>query len=102
MFYSVGGEWDFSDAFTFRAGVGFDETPTNDAHRTPRLPDNDRTVYTLGMTWNVSPQLSVDAAYMRVEIDSPTVDTVSSSGSHLVGEFDGYANLLSMAARYRF
>ncbi len=101
-FYSVGGEWDFSDAFTFRAGVGFDETPTNDAHRTPRLPDNDRMVYTLGMTWNVSEALSVDAAYMRVQIDSPSVNTTSSSGSHLVGDFDGYADLLGFSAQYRF
>lgn len=102
MFYSVGGEWDFSDAFTFRAGVGFDETPTNDAHRTPRLPDNDRMVYTVGMTWNVSEALSVDAAYMRVEIDSPTVNTTSSSSSHLNGSFDGYADLLGFSAQYRF
>jgi long-chain fatty acid transport protein len=102
MFYSVGGEWDFSDAFTFRAGVGFDETPTNDAHRTPRLPDNDRMVYTVGMTWNVSEALSVDAAYMRVEIDSPTVNTTSSSSSHLNGSFDGYADLLGVSAQYRF
>ena len=102
VFYSVGGEWDFSDAFTFRAGVGFDETPTNDEHRTPRLPDNDRTVYTLGMSWNATPQLTIDAAYMRVQIDSPTVDTTSSSGSHLVGSFDGNANLLGVSAQYRF
>lgn len=101
-FYSLGGEWDMSDAFTFRAGVGFDETPTNDAHRTPRLPDNDRTVYTLGMTWNVSPRLSVDAAYMRVEIDSPTVNTTSSSQSHLNGKFTGHADLLGVSAQYRF
>jgi long-chain fatty acid transport protein len=101
-FYSIGGEWDFSDAFTFRAGVGFDETPTRDEHRTPRLPDNDRTVYSLGMSWNVSEALSVDAAYMRVQIDSPTVNTTSSSGSHLKGEFSGYANLLGVSAQYRF
>ena len=101
-FYSIGGEWDYSDAFTFRAGVGYDETPTNDEHRTPRLPDNNRTVYTLGMTWNVSEALSVDAAYMRVEIDSPTVDTHSSSSSNLVGSFDGHADLLGVSAQYRF
>src|SRR5690606_30358191 len=102
VFYSLGGEWDFSEAFTFRAGVGYDETPTNDAHRTPRLPDNDRMVYSLGMTWNVSPQLSVDAAYMRVEIDTPDVDTVSSSGSRLRGSFEGNADLLGVAVQYRF
>ncbi len=101
-FYSVGGEWDMGDAFTFRAGVGYDETPTNDAHRTPRLPDNNRTVYTAGLTWNVSPQLTVDAAYMRVQIDSPTVNTTSSSQSHLNGKFTGYANLVGVSAQYRF
>ena len=102
MFYSLGGEWDLSDAFTFRAGVGFDETPTNDAARTPRLPDNDRTVFSLGMTWNASEAFSVDAAYMRVQIDTPSVNTVSSSGSRLVGDFDGHADLLGVSAQYRF
>lgn len=102
MFYSLGGEWDLSDAFTLRAGVGFDETPTNDVARTPRLPDNDRTVFTLGMTWNVSEALSVDAAYMRVQIDTTSVNTTSSSGSHLVGDFDAHADLLGVSAQYRF
>jgi long-chain fatty acid transport protein len=54
------------------------------------------------MTWNVSEALSVDAAYMRVEIDSPTVNTTSSSSSHLNGEFSGYADLLGFSAQYRF
>jgi long-chain fatty acid transport protein len=101
-FYSVGGEWDMSDAFTFRAGVGYDETPTHDDTRTPRLPDNNRTVYTLGMTWNATPNFTVDAAYMRVEIDSPTIATTSSSGSHLNGKFTGHADLVGVSAQYRF
>ena len=102
MLYSLGGEWDFSDALTFRAGVGFDETPTNDAARTPRLPDNDRTLYTVGLTWNVSDAFSVDAAYMRVQIDAPSIDAVSSSSSRLVGDFDAHADLLGVSAQYRF
>jgi long-chain fatty acid transport protein len=101
-FYSLGGEWDMGDALTLRAGVGFDESPTNDATRTPRLPDNDRTVYTFGVTWNASDRVSIDASYMRVQIDSPSVNTTSSSGSHLVGEFDGHADLFGLSARYRF
>ena len=59
-------------------------------------------VYTFGLTWQASPHLTVDASYMRVEIDTPTVNTTSSSGSHLVGEFDGYANLIGVSAQYRF
>jgi len=101
-FYSVGGEFDMSEALTLRAGIGYDETPTNDEHRTPRLPDNDRMVYTFGLTWQASPHMTIDASYMRVQIDTPTVNTTSSSGSHLVGEFDGYANLVGVSAQYRF
>lgn len=102
QFYSVGGEWDLSEAFTLRAGVGYDETPTNDAARTPRLPDNDRMIYSLGMTWKASEAFSVDAAYMRVQIKSPSINTVSSSSSHLVGDFSGHADLLGLSAQYRF
>jgi long-chain fatty acid transport protein len=101
-FFSVGGEWDMSDAFTFRAGIGHDESPTNDRTRTPRLPDNTRNLYSIGMTWRATDAFSIDAAFQRISIDSPSVNVVSSSGSRLVGEFDGHANLFGLAARYRF
>ena len=65
---------DISEAFTLRAGVGSDESPTNDATRTPRLPDNDRMLYSIGMSWAVSDHLSVDAAYQRITIDDPEIN----------------------------
>ncbi|WP_190285799.1 OmpP1/FadL family transporter [Montanilutibacter psychrotolerans] len=102
MLYSLGGEYDINDSFTVRAGVALDETPTNDLARTPRLPDQDRNIFSLGMTWNVSEQLSVDAAFMRIEIEETKVNVLSSSRSRLVGEFDGYANVFGVAAQYRF
>lgn len=102
MLYALGGEFNVSDDFTLRAGVAMDETPTNNVTRTPRLPDEDRMLYTLGMTWNVSDSLSVDAAYMRIQIDNPAVDVESSSGSRLVGEFDASADLLGFGVQYRF
>ena len=102
MFYSLGAEFDLSDAFTLRAGFAIDETPTKDATRTPRLPDNDRTLYSIGLTWNMSENLSIDAAYQRIEIDTPKIDVRSSSSSRLVGSFDGYANLFGVSAQYRF
>lgn len=100
--FAVGGEFDISDRFTLRAGIASDETPTNDEARTPRLPDNDRMLYSLGMTWNVSEALSIDAAYTRIQIDDPAIDVLSSSNSRLVGGFEGHADLLGFAAQYRF
>jgi long-chain fatty acid transport protein len=101
-FYSIGGEWDISDAFTVRAGYAQDETPTNDATRTPRLPDNDRTLYSIGLTWQISDAFSVDAAYQRIDVDNPRLDVVSSSGSRITGEAEGSANLYGVAAQFKF
>jgi long-chain fatty acid transport protein len=99
---AVGGEFDLSDALTLRAGVAADESPTNDEARTPRLPDNDRMLYTIGLGWNVSDNLSVDVAYMNIQIDETPIDVTSSSSSRLVGNFDGHADLFGVSARYRF
>lgn len=105
-FYSVGAEYDISDAFTLRAGVGSDESPTNNAARTPRLPDNDRMLYSIGASWNVSEHLSIDAAFQRITIDNPTinlpVDAAAGNTSTLVGEFSGHANLYGVSMQYRF
>lgn len=105
-FFSVGAEFDLSDAFTIRGGIAQDESPTNDAARTPRLPDNDRMLYSIGATWNMSENLSIDAAFQRITIDNPTinlpVDAAAGNTSTLVGEFDGHANLFGVSMQYRF
>ena len=105
-FFSIGAEFDLSDAFTIRGGVAQDESPTNDTHRTPRLPDADRMLYSIGATWNMSESMSIDAAFQRITIDSPTinlaVDAAAGNTSTLVGEFDGHANLFGVSMQYRF
>lgn len=102
MFFSVGMEYDFSEAFTLRAGIASDESPTNNIDRTPRLPDNDRMLYSIGFSWHASERISIDAAYQKITIDEPSVNIVSSSGSRLTGSFDGSANLFSVGASYSF
>ena len=99
---AIGGEFDLSDAITLRAGIAADESPTNDEARTPRLPDNDRMLYSIGLGWNVSENLTIDAAYMNIQIDDPSIDVMSSSSSRLVGEFNGHADLFGLSAKYQF
>ncbi len=104
-FVSVGFEYDLSDAFTLRGGVGMDETPTNDETRTPRLPDNDRMLYSVGLSWNVSDSLSVDAAYQRITIDGSDINLgvhAPSDLSTLQGTYDGSADLFGVSMQYRF
>ena len=102
MYYSVGVEYDINEAFTLRGGIASDESPTNDIDRTPRLPDNDRMLYSIGMSWKASEHVSIDAAYQKITIDKPTVNIHSSSGSVLTGSFDGSADLFSVGFSYNF
>ena len=107
-FLSLGAEYDIGDAFTVRAGVGKDHSPTNATTRTPRLPDNDRQLYSVGLTWNASENFSVDAAFQRIEIDDPTIGlspnftTGGSDFASLQGTYSGSANLYGISAQYRF
>jgi long-chain fatty acid transport protein len=102
-FYSVGGEYAFNDKFTFRAGVARDDSPISRPYRTPRMPDQDRMWYSLGLTWNATENFELSASYVKIDlVDTPEVDILSSSGSRLVGEYDGGADLYGISAQYRF
>ncbi|MFS8136642.1 MAG: OmpP1/FadL family transporter [Thermomonas sp.] len=102
MFYSAGVEYDIDPAFTLRAGIAKDQSPTNNTDRTPRLPDNDRMLYSVGFSWHASEHISIDAGYQKITIKKPSVNIMSSSGSVLTGTFSGDANLYSVGASYKF
>ncbi|HEY4581281.1 MAG TPA: porin [Lysobacter sp.] len=101
QFVSLGAEYKLNDAWTLRGGVAHDETPTSIAHRTPRLPDDDRRWYSIGATWDVSEALSVDFAFTHLKPKDPKVD-FTSGGSTITGPYDGDANLFGVSAQYRF
>jgi long-chain fatty acid transport protein len=100
-FMSLGSEFKLNDSFTLRAGVAYDETPTSIQTRSPRLPDDDRIWYSIGATWNASEALEINLGYTRLEPDSPRVD-IAARGSHLVGPFDGHADLYGVSTQYKF
>lgn len=105
-FVGVGADFKLNDSFTLRGGVGFDKTPTNNTDRTPRLPDNDRTLISIGGTWNASKALSVDAGFTRVEIKTPTINLPANASvgryNNMQGSYKGHANVFGIAASYKF
>lgn len=101
-FWSIGAEYKLSDAFTLRGGYAYDETPTTFATRTPRLPDEDRRWYSLGLTWNMSEHVEITAAYTRIEPDSPKIGIRDAQGHALFGEFSSDVNLFGVAGQYKF
>ena len=58
------------------AGVAFDETPTIDATRTPRVPDGDRTWGSIGIGYQVSDRMKIDAAFLHIWVDDGKMEPI--------------------------
>ena len=111
--YALGTEFTPSRTWTFRTGVAYDETPIpKDSLRSPRVPGNDRTWLTLGMTYRYTPNLTFDFGYAHLFVDDPKLKGVSdnhlptsgqTTGSHsLSGDYDSSVDMLSAQVNWKF
>lgn len=64
---ALGVDWYYNDTWTFRAGLGFDESPVRGAStRTVRIPDNDRVLMSLGFTYKMTDHVKMDVGYTHI------------------------------------
>ena len=101
-FFSVGGDYRLDDRWTLRAGVGYDQTPTQDTTRTPRVPDGDRTWLSFGVGYQYSDALKLDAGFAHLWVDDGKIDHTASTFSRLVGYHKNSGNILGISGQYRF
>jgi long-chain fatty acid transport protein len=97
---SAGADWHVAADWTLRGGFAFDETPTRDANRTPRIPDANRYWLSVGATWKPIPRLALSAAYSHIFVDNSTVN-LTSNGSLSAG-FNNQIDILSAEATLSF
>jgi long-chain fatty acid transport protein len=109
-FVSLGGTWKLNQAWTFRAGAAFDKSAVDDAHRTPRIPDNDRKWVSFGASYAFSKKTSLDVGYSRLFVTDGKVMLTSGTTSadpnltrgNLNGTIKAEINILGAALRYSF
>ena len=109
-FVSLGGTWKLNQDWTLRAGVAFDKSAVDDAHRTPRIPDNDRKWASFGFTYAFSKKAAIDVGYSHLFITDGKVmlsagttatDPNATRGS-LNGNIKADINILGASLRYSF
>lgn len=109
-FISLGGTWKLNDGWTIRAGAAFDKSAVDDAHRTPRIPDNDRKWVSFGASYAFSKKTTVDVGYSRLFISDGKVmlnagtspyDNNATRGN-LNGVIKADINILGASLRYSF
>ena len=107
--FSVGGDYFYSDALTLRSGLGYETTPVPSAQdRNALIPDANRLWLSLGASYKINKQASVDVgyAYLRAlgdkKIDNTTYSPFGTS-SRLQGEYSSITgHLLGVQMQYRF
>lgn len=108
FYYALGATWYYSDQWTFRGGVAYDETPVPSAKkRTPRVPDDDRFWISAGSSYEFLDRWGIDFAGTYIftigdpEINRSAVGEDLTRGN-LVGDYDAWSYLLSLQINYTF
>jgi long-chain fatty acid transport protein len=103
----LGVNYALADDWRLRLGTAFDQTPVQDAYRTPRLPDQDRIWAAAGVEFKVG-KGALDVGYAHLFVKDatsrlPNQDTPESAPAGvLLGTYPGRVDLLSVQYRISF
>ncbi len=90
MFYSLGVRYrPDSTPYTLRAGLAYDESPTDTKTREPRVPDSNRYWATLGGSVDLGSGMRLDTSYVAMWFDKAQIDLSSAGNNALSGRLQG-------------
>lgn len=96
--------------WTFRAGLATDSAPVDDAYRTPRIPDADRTWISCGASYQFSKGFGMDFGYTHIIAKDSTVNLKGGTNplssdyikGNLSGTFKNAIDIWALQARWSF
>ncbi|MGC1956085.1 MAG: outer membrane protein transport protein [Pseudolabrys sp.] len=107
-FFALGGEYQWSDRLTLRAGAAYEISPIDDRVRIPLIPDNNRVWASIGASWQVFRGFSFDLAYSHIWVQDPSINITSVSGNpsfdgaNYIGTVNAHVDVLSLAMVFRW
>jgi long-chain fatty acid transport protein len=108
--YRLGATYDLRPSTQLRFGYTFDETPQPDDGFSPRVPDNDRQLFSLGVAQKMN-GWTVEAGYMYVMVDDRTITQPTwnplanpdpNGTSAFNGEYETDIHLLALGVSTKF
>ncbi|MCY1518008.1 Long-chain fatty acid transport protein [compost metagenome] len=88
--------------WTLRAGLAVDQSPTNNQHRSPRIPTGDRTILSLGAAWSPNDDMTIDVAYSYLKEDDTDIDLNEPLKGSYSSTYKNTAHGLGAQVTYRF
>lgn len=91
--FAVGGNYHVTPQFMLRMGAGYDQTPTRDAYRSIRIPDQSRIALAIGGHYQVRPNVGLDLGYTHLFTrDDPVINRTERLGSSAY-QINAHANV---------
>ncbi|OOE59864.1 aromatic hydrocarbon degradation protein [Salinivibrio sp. ML323] len=111
---AIGTTYQWDQKLTLRSGVAYDTSAVSDKNRTLTIPETDRTWLSVGAGYEVTPKLTLDAAFTYVfakdapvkeprdGINSESEQNAEARFGKFEGETTGNVWLVGVQASYRF
>ena len=103
--FSVGATYHWNDAWSFRGGIAYDQSPVTDTDRTPRLPDSDRWWIAVGAQYRFNRNLAVDGGFVYLPVKDPDINQNAGStaaNALIKGRYDVNVTVFSLQLTYTF
>lgn len=105
-FASAGVKARLSQSWTMRFGAAFDQSPTQDATRDPRIPDADRTWLSLSTRYDFDGGASFEAGYGHLFIPEEPIALTAAAPENLVrgnliGVTDSHVDVFTVQVTFR-
>lgn len=103
--YGIGGDYKLNQQWTLRAGVGYDETPTNIISRDPRIPDGSRRLLGFGVGYQATDHVGIDFGYQHQFVSDARVKQTNPLAlglGSMDGKFKDHGDVLSFTGTYKF
>ena len=100
--YAVGTSYRVTKQVVLRTGLTFDQSPTNNTDRSPRIPTGDRTIFSLGLGYDVMPNMTIDLAYSYLKEEPVKVARSNALGQSYNAKYENSANGFGLGVTYKF
>lgn len=101
-YYAAGIDYHYNPNWTFRTGVGYDETVIKKPEfRTVRIPDGRRVLTSLGLSYSKQ-NWQIDAGYMHIFIHGSDGYGKTQGSSDIAMKYSSSADLFSFGVQYKF
>lgn len=104
--FALGAKYNYTDAWSFKGGLAFDQTPVKSEYRNVRLPDSDRFWVALGAKYVFNKYISLDAAYSHLFFKSASISEVGvvpgDTAKRVYGNYKNSADLVGVQLTWNF